>query len=150
MPEDTERPEASGRGPWPFVAVGAVIAIAVIVPVLVAILRPSTTPETENTLPPVETAPPAAVTRPAATEPAAPPASGKELFIDNCAVCHTLSAAGAKGFGGPNLDKLKPDRQRVLAAIRRGGSGYGIMPPDLVVGAEAKRVARFVSQATHR
>jgi cytochrome c6 len=146
MPEDTERQEASGRGAWPFVAVGAVIALAVIVPLLVAILRPSTTSQTENTLPPLETA----VTQPAATEPAATPASGKELFIDNCAVCHTLGAAGIKGFGGPNLDKLKPSRQRVLAAIRRGGSGYGIMPPDLVVGAEANRVARYVSQATHR
>jgi mono/diheme cytochrome c family protein len=146
MPEDTERPDASGRGAWPFIAVGAAIALAVIVPLLVAILRPSTTPETENTLPQVETA----VTRPAATEPAATPPSGKELFIDNCAGCHTLSAAGTEGFGGPNLDKLKPGRQRVLAAIRRGGSGNGVMPPDLVVGAEAKRVASYVSQATHR
>jgi mono/diheme cytochrome c family protein len=131
---------------WPLLAVGGVVALAVIVPLLAAVIRPSTAGETQDTPTRIEPAPAAA---PAAARPAAARASGKELFMHNCAVCHTLSATGVEGFGGPNLDKLKPSRRRVLAAIRRGGSGYGIMPPDLVVGAEAERVARFVARATH-
>jgi mono/diheme cytochrome c family protein len=29
---------------------------------------------------------------------------GKQLFVANCAGCHTLSAAGTQGTKGPNLD----------------------------------------------
>src|SRR5919198_1462922 len=48
---------------------------------------------------------------------------GKSLFIENCKSCHTLDAVDAHGVTGPNLDKLAPlDKQRVLGAIRRGGT----------------------------
>ena len=49
-------------------------------------------------------------------------AAGEAVFKDNCATCHTLSAAGASGAVGPNLDDLKPDAQRVQTQVENGGS----------------------------
>ena len=55
---------------------------------------------------------------------------GKQLFIQNCKSCHTLEAVNAHGVTGPNLDELGGvDKQRVLRAIKRGGTGDGRMPP---------------------
>jgi hypothetical protein len=51
---------------------------------------------------------------------------------------------------GPNLDELKPSRARVLAAIRDGGRGTGLMSPGMLVGADAQRVAKFVAEASRR
>jgi cytochrome c553 len=71
---------------------------------------------------------------------------GKSLFIENCKSCHTLEAVDAHGVTGPNLDELAPlDKQRVLGAIRRGGTGTGRMPPGLLDGADADAVATYVS-----
>jgi mono/diheme cytochrome c family protein len=39
-----------------------------------------------------------------------------------CAGCHTLSAAGATGTVGPNLDQLKPDYRHVTAQVTNGGA----------------------------
>jgi mono/diheme cytochrome c family protein len=74
----------------------------------------------------------------------------RDLFSSECGVCHTLAAAGTSGQAGPNLDKLRPTRARVLAAIRNGGRGSGLMTPNLVLGNDATRIAQFVAQATHR
>jgi mono/diheme cytochrome c family protein len=74
----------------------------------------------------------------------------RDLFSNECGVCHTLAAAGTSGQAGPNLDKLRPTRARVLAAIRNGGRGSGLMSPNLVVGNDAARIAAFVAQSTHR
>lgn len=71
---------------------------------------------------------------------------GKSLFIENCKSCHTLAAVDAHGVTGPNLDDLAPlDKQRVLGAIKRGGTGTGRMPPGLLSGADADAVATYVS-----
>src|SRR5262245_45777503 len=71
---------------------------------------------------------------------------GKTLFIENCKSCHTLAAVQAHGVTGPDLDDLAPlDKQRVRAAIRRGGTGTGRMPPGLLDGADADAVATYVS-----
>ena len=60
---------------------------------------------------------------------------GKELFIQTCKSCHTLEAVNAHGVTGPNLDELAGlDKQRVLGAIKRGGTGTGRMPPELLDG----------------
>lgn len=67
---------------------------------------------------------------------------GRDLFVDNCGSCHTLEAAGTQGAIGPDLDELRPDRERVLAAIERGP---GAMPSNLVSGQEAEQVAEFVA-----
>jgi mono/diheme cytochrome c family protein len=73
-----------------------------------------------------------------------------ELFVGECGFCHTLSAVGTKGTAGPNLDQLKPTEMRVLNAIAAGGRRTGLMPPGILSGAEATRVAKFVAEATRR
>jgi cytochrome c553 len=71
---------------------------------------------------------------------------GKELFIQTCKSCHTLAAVQAHGVTGPNLDQLAPlDKQRVLHAIKIGGTGDGRMPPGLLQGEDAQQVATYVS-----
>ena len=71
---------------------------------------------------------------------------GKQLFISTCKSCHTLAAVNAHGVTGPNLDDLAPlDKQRVLNAIKRGGTGTGRMPPGLLQGEDADAVATYVS-----
>ena len=69
---------------------------------------------------------------------------GKDTFAATCGGCHTLKAAGTSGQTGPNLDDLKPDVERVKEAIREGP---GIMPENLVRGAEADAVAAFVAES---
>lgn len=72
---------------------------------------------------------------------------GAELFTASCASCHTLSAAGATGTTGPNLDDLQPDAATVEQAIANGGSGSGMMPANLYSGAEAQQVAEYVASS---
>ena len=72
---------------------------------------------------------------------------GKELFIQNCKSCHTLAAVQAHGVTGPNLDELGGlDKQRVVNAIKRGGTGDGRMPANILQGANAEDVANWLSQ----
>jgi cytochrome c553 len=72
---------------------------------------------------------------------------GKELFRHTCASCHTLGAVNARGLTGPDLDSLAPlDKQRVLNAIRRGGTGQGRMPAGLLQDGDADAVATYVSK----
>ena len=52
--------------------------------------------------------------------------------------------------GGPNLDKLQPNVTRVLNAIDAGGRRTGLMPPGILGGSDARRVANFVGEATRR
>jgi mono/diheme cytochrome c family protein len=76
---------------------------------------------------------------------------GKRLFIQTCKSCHTLEAVNAHGVTGPNLDELAPlEKQRVRGAIKRGGTGTGRMPPQLLDGAEAEAVAAYVSAVAGR
>ena len=77
--------------------------------------------------------------------------TGKQLFIQTCKSCHTLEAVNAHGVTGPNLDDLAPlDKQRVLNAIKRGGTGTGRMPPGLLAGEDADAVATYVSAVAGR
>jgi plastocyanin len=46
---------------------------------------------------------------------------GKTLFLKNCASCHTLARAGAKGVVGPNLDYA-------FSAALAAGEGRGPIP----------------------
>lgn len=76
---------------------------------------------------------------------------GKSLFIQTCKSCHTLEAVQAHGVTGPNLDQLGGlDKQRVLRAIKRGGTGSGRMPPALLDGEEADAVAGYVADVAGR
>ncbi len=70
---------------------------------------------------------------------------GKLIFTQSCGTCHTLKDGGTNGQVGPNLDQVKPDKKRVLAAIKNGGLGSGTMPANIVTGKEAQDVAEYVS-----
>ena len=81
---------------------------------------------------------------------------GAELFAARCSGCHTLTAAGTEGSSksvkakqrnnGPNLDQRKEEPDQVLYAIRNGGFSGAIMPQNIVVGADAEKVAAFVAK----
>ncbi len=83
--------------------------------------------------------------------------SGRQLFSEHCAVCHTLAAANAVGKVGPDLDLVQPSAELVLNTITNGclpnassGSaqyclGYGVMPAGLVAGHNAQDVAAYVA-----
>ncbi len=70
--------------------------------------------------------------------------SGKGIFTANCASCHTLAAAGAKGTIGPNLDQLKPNLARAQRQVKNGG---GAMPAfqGVLKPAQIKTVAKYVA-----
>ncbi len=84
--------------------------------------------------------------------------TGRELFGQHCAFCHTLAAANAIGKIGPNLDTLQPAESLVLHTILNGclqnppsGSsetclGYGTMPANILQGQQADQVAKFVAK----
>ena len=71
---------------------------------------------------------------------------GKRLFRQSCWSCHNLDAVQAQGVTGPDLDELGLDRERVLNAIERGGTGDRRMPAGLLEGEEAEAVALYVSK----
>ena len=84
-------------------------------------------------------------------------AEGAEIFATHCAGCHTLGAAGTQGSGnralraqGPNFDQRLETEDEVLFAIRNGGFSGAIMPQNIVVGEDAKAVARFVAEYAGR
>jgi mono/diheme cytochrome c family protein len=80
---------------------------------------------------------------------------GADLFAARCSGCHTLKAAGTEGSAttlknrervdGPNFDSRHEDYRQVLYAIRNGGFSGAIMPQNIVVGQEARDVARFLA-----
>jgi len=79
--------------------------------------------------------------------------NGAVLFATHCSGCHTLSAAGTQGSGnrgertqGPNLNQRTETYDDALFAIQNGGFSGAIMPQNIVVGAEADAVARFVAK----
>lgn len=76
--------------------------------------------------------------------------AGRRLFVKDatppCALCHTLSDAGAKANVGPSLDELKPDAQRVTQAVK---AGIGAMPAYPKLSEEqVQTLARYVSRAS--
>jgi mono/diheme cytochrome c family protein len=68
--------------------------------------------------------------------------SPAEVFSSTCGNCHTLKSAGTEGQVGPNLDELAPDEGRVRQAISQGP---GVMPENLLDGAQADAVAKYVA-----
>ena len=61
-----------------------------------------------------------------------------------CASCHTLSAAGATGQVGPDLDRSAAPAEFIEMVVR---SGSGVMPSfaDQLSDAEIAAVARYVA-----
>jgi mono/diheme cytochrome c family protein len=76
---------------------------------------------------------------------------GKQVFKQTCASCHNLDAVNAHGVTGPDLDEIgQMTRQRVLSAIKNGGTGQKRMPAGLLQGRDAEEVATYVSQVAGR
>jgi mono/diheme cytochrome c family protein len=85
---------------------------------------------------------------------------GAVLFRDHCSGCHTLSVVGAQGSAtliknrvstnGPNFNIRKENVEQVLYAIRNGGFSGAIMPENIVLGEDAKAVAKFLAQYSGR
>jgi mono/diheme cytochrome c family protein len=78
---------------------------------------------------------------------------GAQIFSERCAGCHTLTPAGTEGSAnrservqGPNLDQRQETLADVIYAIRNGGFSGAIMPQNIVVGADAQKVAAFVAK----
>ena len=82
---------------------------------------------------------------------AGPAEQGKNLFSQQCASCHTLAAVNARGVTGPDLDQIgEMTVQRVVGAIRNGGTGQGRMPAGLLEGEEAEAVGAYVAKVAAR
>jgi mono/diheme cytochrome c family protein len=82
-----------------------------------------------------------------------PTHAGAQIFAERCSGCHTLTAAGTEGSAnrserqqGPNLDQRHETMADVIYAIRNGGFSGAIMPQNIVVGADAQKVAAFVAK----
>ena len=76
--------------------------------------------------------------------------AGRLLFTQGakpaCAICHTLSDAGAAGEIGPSLDELKPDEARVIKALK---TGIGQMPAFTALTDEQMQIlASYIAQIT--
>ena len=79
--------------------------------------------------------------------PSARLADGRDTFRQTCASCHSLAAVNARGVTGPNLDEIgQVTKQRILEAIKIGGTGQGRMPPGLLQGYNADVVAEYVAE----
>ncbi|MGH2902307.1 MAG: c-type cytochrome [Solirubrobacteraceae bacterium] len=81
---------------------------------------------------------------------------GAVIFRDHCSGCHTLATVGAEGSAtsvknrvktnGPNFNYRKENYEQVMYAIHNGGFSGAIMPENVVLGAEAHEVARFLAK----
>ena len=72
---------------------------------------------------------------------------GKILFRQQCASCHSLAAVDARGVTGPNLDEIgEVKKDRVVNAIKIGGTGQDRMPKQLLTGEDAEDVAAYVAR----
>src|SRR5215207_996536 len=83
---------------------------------------------------------------------------GKQLFVERCGSCHTLSRAGTRGTVGPSLDDAFAQaiddglaRDTVAGVVHEQILNPRIsskMPADLVTGQAATDVASYVANAT--
>ena len=82
--------------------------------------------------------------------------AGAEIFAAHCAGCHTFDAAGTQGSAtkvsdrervdGPNFNVRKSCYEDALYAIENGGYSGAIMPANIILGQDAKDVARFIAE----
>jgi mono/diheme cytochrome c family protein len=78
---------------------------------------------------------------------------GKELFVQNCASCHTLADAGTVANVGPNLDTAlgwsckQGFAEDTLYSVVLGQIDLAAppMPADIVTGQDAVDVAAYVA-----
>ncbi len=76
---------------------------------------------------------------------------GKDVFLNKaaCSTCHTLADAKSAGQIGPNLNEIRPDKIRVLNAVK---NGIGVMPvyEGELTNEEIEAVAYYVSVAANQ
>jgi mono/diheme cytochrome c family protein len=82
------------------------------------------------------------------------------LFQQRCSGCHTLDVAGTEGSAvkansrerkdGPNFNVRREDYASVIYALANGGFASGPMPQNIVVGEDAKMVAKYSGQHVKR
>ena len=66
-----------------------------------------------------------------------------------CGACHTLQAAGSEGQIGPDLDKLKPQMNKIIAVVT---NGIGVMQAweGILSYEEIEAVAYYVFENTNK
>jgi mono/diheme cytochrome c family protein len=148
-------PTFPGRRLGLFVAVTALFLVAMIAAIVVLAREPEEggghegTPAGETTTQ-GETEPQPAETQETETqaEVQGDPAAGEEAFASaQCGSCHTLSAAGASGTIGPNLDDLKPEYDPIVEQVMNGGGGMPAFK-DQLSEQQIQDVAAFVFTST--
>lgn len=73
--------------------------------------------------------------------------AGASVFRSaGCGSCHTMTAAGASGQIGPNLDDARPDFETVRAKVAAGGGGMPAFSGQLNA-AQIRDVAAFVAKS---
>ena len=85
---------------------------------------------------------------------------GARIFYDKCSGCHTLGSAGTQGSAvnvrdrertdGPNFNTRPESVDAILYAIRNGGFSGAIMPENIVVGDDARKVAEYLAKYAGR
>jgi uncharacterized cupredoxin-like copper-binding protein len=86
--------------------------------------------------------------------------TGKQLFVQKCGACHTLSHAATTGVVGPNLDDafLQDRADGIKGSAIQGLIDYwirypdtqGVMPAMLFKGQQAQDVAAYVGAVASR
>lgn len=133
--------------------------LTIVVPLLLAALVAATfgvalTLQREDGPAPAATPTTAQPAPQAAAEPqeepvAAPATTSREVFAETCGGCHALADAGTAGRFGPDLDAVRPSAADVRRMLRTG-SLDGVMQPDLLRGAAARRIAAYVARVAGR
>jgi mono/diheme cytochrome c family protein len=74
-------------------------------------------------------------------------AAGKQVFLDNCGVCHELQDAGTSGAVGPNLDETQSDEALIRDRVE---NGKGAMPAfkDQLTPEQIDDVVAYVHETT--
>lgn len=156
-PIPTGPPPPSGDGLLSWLVGGLAVGLVVLGAVLIAYkvgydngrdsveAVPASTQPTETEPTETEAEPTETETEPTETEPAEP--DGASVFAEaGCNSCHTLSAAGASGTVGPNLDDLRPTQEQVVTIVT---NGRGAMPAfaDQLTPEEIEAVSTYVADA---
>lgn len=78
---------------------------------------------------------------------------GRAVFLQHskplCGTCHVLADAQTAGPLGPDLDQLRPDRDRVIRSVTQG---VGVMPSQrgILTDQQIQDVADYVVEAAGR
>ena len=127
----------------------AMVTFLIVSAAVAGLLLSGWTPRSVEATPGANTSPAASVPSTTPTPPGSVGGIGaipaKNVFGAYCGICHTLAADGAVGTTGPDLDQLRPTKAQVLRAIRIGGRGSGQMPPRILHGKVADKVAAYVA-----